>query len=290
MQQSSATACASGADPSVRDAKPWDRYTPRRRALFLFVLFLVGTSNYVDRNIIGILLEPIKAEFGASDTMLGLLSGLSFAVFYATLGLPVARWADRGDRRLIITVSLTVWSLMTALCGLAQNFWHLALARVGVGAGEAGAIPPAQSLTEWRQAPASAQRPVPGQKLAEGDMNSWAWTKPGATQPSDPAARWVLLHVSFTPRRAVATAGGTLRFANLAGRAEIWLDGTRIAVKDDPAPGPLRLSFPPGTGERQLDVLFDTLGTLSQTGNRFGIAGTVSLALTVSANGSRIRS
>jgi beta-galactosidase len=139
------------------------------------------------------------------------------------------------------------------------------------------AIPPAQSLTEWRQAPASAQRPVPGQKLAEGDMNSWAWTKPGATQPSDPAARWVLLHVSFTPRRAVAAAGGTLRFASLAGRAEIWLDGARIAVKDDTTPARCA-SFPPGTGERQLDVLFDTLGTLPPAlGARFGIAGTVSL-------------
>lgn len=140
------------------------------------------------------------------------------------------------------------------------------------------AIPPAQSLTEWRQAPASAQRPVPGHKLAEGDMNSWAWTKPGATQPADPAARWVLMHVSFTPRRAVAAAGGTLRFANLAGRAEIWLDGARIAVKNDPAPGPLSLPFPSGIGERQLDVLFDTLGNPDHSGARFGVAGTVSLA------------
>lgn len=126
--------------------RTWERYGARRRGLYLFVLFLVGTSNYLDRNIIGVLLEPIKAEFGASDAMLGLLSGLSFALFYATLGLPVARWADRGDRKLIITLSLAVWSLMTVLCGVAQNFWQLALARVGVGAGEAGAIPPAQSL------------------------------------------------------------------------------------------------------------------------------------------------
>ena len=127
-------------------AKSWDLYSGRQRGVFLLVLFLVGTSNYVDRNIIGVLLEPIKQEFGASDTMLGLLSGISFALFYATLGIPVARWADRGDRRFIITLSLTVWSLMTALCGMAQNFWQLALARVGVGMGEAGAIPPAQSL------------------------------------------------------------------------------------------------------------------------------------------------
>lgn len=129
-----------------KPARPWDLYSARQRGLFLLVLFLVGTSNYVDRNIIGVLLQPIKQEFQVSDTMLGLLSGISFAAFYATLGIPVARWADRGDRRFIVTVSLTVWSLMTALCGFAQNFWQLALARVGVGMGEAGAIPPAQSL------------------------------------------------------------------------------------------------------------------------------------------------
>ncbi|MDT9600112.1 spinster family MFS transporter [Sphingosinicella rhizophila] len=143
----------SDARPEMRAApspatpqKPWDLYTGRQRGTFLFVLFLVGTSNYVDRNIIGVLLEPIKNEFQVSDTMLGLLSGISFALFYATLGIPVARWADRGDRRFIITLALTIWSVMTALCGMAQNFWQLALARVGVGAGEAGAIPPAQSL------------------------------------------------------------------------------------------------------------------------------------------------
>ena len=133
-------------DASATAAKPWDLYSPRQRTLYLFVLFLVSTSNYVDRNVISVLLEPIKAEFGVSDTMLGLLTGLSFALFYATLGLPVARWADRGDRKFIITGALVIWSSMTVLCGMAQNFWQLALARVGVGAGEAGAIPPAQSL------------------------------------------------------------------------------------------------------------------------------------------------
>ncbi|MBL8984788.1 MAG: MFS transporter [Gemmatimonadetes bacterium] len=126
--------------------RPWDLYPPRRRWTFLAVLFLVSTSNYVDRNIIGVLLEPIKREFGVSDTMLGLLTGFSFAIFYATLGIPVARWADRGDRKIILTVSLAAWSVMTAFCGMAQSFVQLALARIGVGAGEAGALPPAQSL------------------------------------------------------------------------------------------------------------------------------------------------
>ncbi|MBU1377054.1 MAG: MFS transporter [Alphaproteobacteria bacterium] len=125
---------------------PSAAYTPRRRAGMLFILFLVSTSSYLDRNIIGVALEPIKQEFGVSDTMLGLLTGASFALFYVTMGVPVARWADRGDRRIIITAALAVWSLMTALCGAATTFWQLVLARVGVGAGEAGAMAPAQGL------------------------------------------------------------------------------------------------------------------------------------------------
>src|ERR1700687_414023 len=128
------------------ERRPWDLYTSRDRGKFLVVIFLVTMSNYVDKNVIGVLLEPIKNEFHVSDTLLGLLSGISFALFYATLGIPVARWADRGDRKLIITLSLAIWSLMTALCGMATTFWLLVLARFGVGAGEAGAIPPAQSL------------------------------------------------------------------------------------------------------------------------------------------------
>lgn len=117
-----------------------------RRWLYLAILFLVTTSNYVDRQIVGILLEPIKREFGVSDTVLGLLTGFSFAIFYATLGIPVARYADRGDRRLLISLSLLVWSFFTFVSGFAQQFWHLVVARIGVGAGEAGAVPPAQSL------------------------------------------------------------------------------------------------------------------------------------------------
>lgn len=93
-----------------------------------------------------VLIEPIKSEFKASDTMMGLLGGFAFAAFYATLGLPIARLADRGDRKLVISVSMAIWSVTTLLCGVARNFPQLVLARVGVGAGEAGAMPPAQSL------------------------------------------------------------------------------------------------------------------------------------------------
>lgn len=124
----------------------WCKYSDGKRSGFLLVLFLVAVSNNIDRNIISILLEPIKTEFAVSDSLLGLLSGFAFAVFYASLGIPIARLADRGDRRLVISVSLAIWSAMTVLCGTAHSFWQLALARVGVGAGEAGGIPPAQSL------------------------------------------------------------------------------------------------------------------------------------------------
>lgn len=116
------------------------------RRYTLFILVVVYTSNFVDRSIINILLEPIKNDLGVSDTALGFLSGFAFAVFYATLGIPVAIWADRGNRRNIIALAITIWSVMTALCGLAQNFWQLALARVGVGIGEAGASPPSHSI------------------------------------------------------------------------------------------------------------------------------------------------
>jgi len=127
-------------------SSPWILYTSSQRYSFLAVLFLVSASNAFDRNIISVLLEPIKQEFHASDTMLGLLSGFCFALFYALFGMPVARWADRGNRRTVITLALALWSLMTVFCGLAQTFGQLAFARVGVGAGESGAIPPAQSL------------------------------------------------------------------------------------------------------------------------------------------------
>ncbi len=116
------------------------------RTYVLALLTLVYTFNHIDRQILVILLEPIKNELGLADSQLGLLSGLAFAAFYATLGIPIAMWADRGDRRKIIALALTVWSGMTALSGFAQNYWHLLIARMGVGVGEAGGTPPATSM------------------------------------------------------------------------------------------------------------------------------------------------
>lgn len=116
------------------------------RRYALLILVLGYTSSHVDRNIVGILMEPIKADLLLSDTQLGFLSGIAFAIFYATLGIPIALWADRGNRRNIIAWAIAIWSGMTALCGFAQNFVQLAAARVGVGIGEAGSSPPSHSM------------------------------------------------------------------------------------------------------------------------------------------------
>lgn len=116
------------------------------RYYVLGVLTLVYAFNFIDRQLLVILQEPIKAELGLSDTQLGLLTGFAFALFYVVCGIPIARWADKGVRRSIIALALTVWSAMTAVSGLAQNYVHLLLARVGVGVGEAGGSPPAHSM------------------------------------------------------------------------------------------------------------------------------------------------
>jgi MFS family permease len=121
-------------------------YSPRYRNYVLFILFLTYVLNFLDRQLMTILLEPIKQEFGASDTAMGFLTGFAFALFYATLGIPVARLADSWSRRNVIAISITVWSGMTALCGAATSFWQLALFRIGVGVGEAGGTPPSHSM------------------------------------------------------------------------------------------------------------------------------------------------
>lgn len=112
----------------------------------LAVLLLAYIFNFIDRQIVGILAPAIKQDLVLTDTQLGLLGGLAFALLYTTLGIPVARLADRRSRVWIITASLTVWSAFTAACGLATSFPQLLLARVGVGVGEAGGTAPAYSL------------------------------------------------------------------------------------------------------------------------------------------------
>ena len=112
----------------------------------LVILTLTYTCSYIDRYILSVLVEPIKAEFGVSDTLMGLLGGFAFALLYTLAGIPIARWADRGNRRTIIALGVAAWSLMTVASGFARSFLQLALARVGVGLGEAACTPPAHSL------------------------------------------------------------------------------------------------------------------------------------------------
>ena len=116
------------------------------RAYVLFILVVVYTFNFIDRQIVGILAVPIKADLGLTDSQLGLMGGLAFALFYTGLGIPVAMLADRFSRTWIMTAALVIWSGMTAASGLATNFWQLFAARLGVGVGEAGGVAPAYSL------------------------------------------------------------------------------------------------------------------------------------------------
>lgn len=116
------------------------------RSYAMGLLLVIYVLNFVDRQVINILAEPIKNELGLLDWQLGAMSGLAFAVFYTLLGLPIARYAEHGNRPYIIAVALALWSAFTAVCGLAQNFVQLVFARIGVGIGEAGCTPPAHSL------------------------------------------------------------------------------------------------------------------------------------------------
>lgn len=116
------------------------------RRYVLVLLMIILTFNYVDRVALSMVLQPIKRDLHITDTELGFLSGLAFAFFYATMGIPIARWADRGNRVAIIAGTTGLWSLMVALSGRAASFAQLVLIRVGVGIGEAGCMPPANSL------------------------------------------------------------------------------------------------------------------------------------------------
>lgn len=125
-----------------------EKNTSRSVRVTLWILLTVYIFNFIDRQIVNILAEPIAIDLGLSDTQIGLMTGLAFALFYTALGLPIARYADRPttNRPRLIAIALATWSAMTALCGMANNFVQLLLARIGVGVGEAGCTPPAHSL------------------------------------------------------------------------------------------------------------------------------------------------
>ena len=112
----------------------------------LGMLLFVYIINFIDRQVLSILIEPIKEDLLLTDTQLGLLGGIAFAIFYTTCGIPLARLADRVSRVKLLSACLTIWSLMTVLTGYAQSFTYLLLARIGVGVGEAGASPSSHSM------------------------------------------------------------------------------------------------------------------------------------------------
>jgi MFS family permease len=122
-------------------------YPPARQAWYcVFALALAVMINFLDRGILTLLVEPIKRDLRLSDVQMSLIMGFAFTSFYVLLGLPVARLVDRKSRKLIMTAGITIWSVMTVLCGLATNFWHLFLARMGLGVGETTSGPSAYSL------------------------------------------------------------------------------------------------------------------------------------------------
>ena len=112
----------------------------------LLLLTVVYAFNFIDRQLLAILQESIKADLDLTDGQLGLLAGFAFAIFYVTAGIPIARWADRSNRRNIVAGSVFLWSFMTAISGFTQTYAQLLLARIGVGVGEAGGSPPSHSI------------------------------------------------------------------------------------------------------------------------------------------------
>jgi predicted MFS family arabinose efflux permease len=129
-------------------AVPAPKSRPQPLGLVLGVLLVVYVLNFLDRQIVNILAEPIRRDLDLSDTQIGLMTGIAFAAFYTFLGIPIARFADKPttNRVGLIAGALVIWSGMTALCGQAQSFLQLLLARIGVGVGEAGCSPAAHSL------------------------------------------------------------------------------------------------------------------------------------------------
>lgn len=147
-------------DAPAASTAPTDR--PGYRFYVLAVLILIYMLNFLDRQIIGILAAPLKAEFGLSDSQFGLLGGIAFASVYSTLAIPLAWLADRFSRVWIMTGALAVWSGFTALCGTAGSFGQLFLYRMGVGVGEAGGVAPAYSLIADYFPPSQRARALAG--------------------------------------------------------------------------------------------------------------------------------
>jgi MFS family permease len=156
----------------------------------LAILLVILAFNYVDRLTLGLVLQDIKSDLHLNDSQLGLLSGMAFALFYSVMGIPIARWADRGNRVTIVSITVALWSAAVALCGIATGFLQLLLIRVGVAVGEAGCVPPALSLIADQftreERPRAVARYMLGAPLAyligyflAGRLNElygWRWT------------------------------------------------------------------------------------------------------------------
>lgn len=185
------------------------------------LLGVINAVNYMDRMALSALAPSIKADLQLSDGELGLLIGFAFALFYSVCGIFIARWADRGVRRDIIVWALVVWSSMTALCGAAQNFWHLFLTRMGVGVGESGCFPVGQSMVcdyvPLKNRPAAFainQFGVSGGTMlgmalagALGETLGWRWTFVVLGLPGIALAGLVRLTVREPPRGRFEAAG-----------------------------------------------------------------------------------
>ena len=184
------------------------RRSPRHQGDFypwyvVVVLTFAFTVAFIDRQILSLLVQPIRRDLGISDTQISLLAGFAFAVFYSVLGVPIARLADRRSRRAIISVGVFLWSLMTAACGLAKSFAGLFAARVGVGVGEATLSPAAYSM-RWLPRPAPWRRPVVRNAPGLGVRQDGRDAPARALWPSRPAPR-----SPAGPRRRRSTAKGT---------------------------------------------------------------------------------
>jgi MFS family permease len=194
---------------------PW----PRRRYAWQVVAVLTAayTLSFIDRQVLGLVLEPIRRDLLLSDTQVSLLAGTAFAIFYVTLGLPLGRIADRANRRNLIIGGVLLWSLMTAACGLADNFWELFATRVGVGVGEAALSPAALSIISDYFPPQQRVRPLAMYFLAPaigsglayllgGTVSAAASASPDLHLPLlGPLAAWQLVFIIIgTPGMAFA--------------------------------------------------------------------------------------
>src|SRR6202789_4020094 len=132
--------------PRIADQADAPAVSATRRYYVLALLTAVYALNFLDRTIFNVLIEPIKKEFTLSDTAMGLLAGFGFVLFYSLLGIPIARIADRLNRRNIVAIAFAFWSAMTFVCGMASSVATLTLARIGVGLGESAGTPASQSI------------------------------------------------------------------------------------------------------------------------------------------------